>query len=58
MVTRKKATPTLAWSTPDWKLYECQRVLVLWQVAALSLNTEPDLKNIERAKQDVQFNVA
>lgn len=55
MATKQHSSPERSLPTPDWKQYEHQRALVLWQVVALSLNTEPDLKLVELAKQDSGF---
>lgn len=58
MATQQHSNPERSLLTPDWRQYEHQRALVLWQVVALSLNTEPDRKLVELAKQDPEFDVS
>lgn len=55
MATREKVTSTPQWKAANWKRYRHQRVLILWEVVALSLGAEPDSKNTVEARKDPQF---
>lgn len=43
------------WKAANWANYQNDRILILWQVAALSLGAEPELKNIKLACEDSKF---
>jgi hypothetical protein len=55
MVTTKNSTRESNRKSPNWSHFKDQRVLILWQVAALSLGVEPEKKSIEQACEDEIF---
>jgi hypothetical protein len=58
MAAQEKVASTPQWKTANWQRYRHQRVLILWEVVALSLGAEPDSKNVAAARKDVQFQEA
>lgn len=55
MASRKKIVRAPDWQTVNWRNYRHERVLILWQVVALSMNAEPNVKNVAIAKKHPEF---
>lgn len=55
MATWSKENKQPLWRAAKWQRYKHQRVLILWEVVALSLGAEPDSQNIANARKDSHF---
>jgi hypothetical protein len=58
MPTKKNVPPPQQWVPVDWQSFRGQRVLILWEVAALSLGVNPDIKSVGAIKEDPQISKA
>lgn len=58
MAAIKKVISTPQWIAANWQRYRHQRVLILWEVVALSLGAEPTSKNVAAARKDARFQEA
>jgi hypothetical protein len=55
MATTKKSNRESKQKSPNWSHFKDERVLILWQVVALSLGVEPVKTSIEQACEDQAF---